>query len=452
MARERLVVVGGDAAGMSAAANARRRRPAADLAIDVYEQGPHASYAACGIPYYIGGLVPSEQRLIARRVEQFEAEGIGVHLRHQVEGIDPAQRRVLVKPLDGGEARWEPYDHLLLATGSMPVRPQVPGIDARGVFGLNTLESGIAVHRFLEEERPRRAVIVGGGYIGLEMAEALIMRGLQVALVEKEEQVMLTLDADMAAPIARRLEELGVELRLGEALTAFETADGRLRAVVTEKGTISCDMAVLGLGVRPRSELAREAGIPLGVRGAVVVNERMQTEVPGIWAAGDCAQTFHLVSRRPFWVALGTVANKQGRVAGINLGGGYATFPGVVGTAITKVCELEIARTGLQEREIAALGWESVVVRIEAPTRAHYYPDAGRATVKLLAERGSGRLLGGQIVGTDGAGKRIDVVATALHAGLTVEEFLHLDLAYAPPFSPVWDPLLVAARQLAGSL
>ncbi|HXG41926.1 MAG TPA: FAD-dependent oxidoreductase [Dehalococcoidia bacterium] len=452
MARERLLVVGGDAAGMSAAANARRRRPADDLAIDVYEQGPHVSYAACGIPYYIGGLVPSAERLIARRPEQFEAEGIGVHRRHRVEAIDVSQGRVLVRPLDGGEARWEPYDHLLLATGSLPVRPQVPGIDARGVFGLNTLESGIAVHRFLEEERPRRAVIVGGGYIGLEMAEALVLKGLQVTLVEKEEQVMLTLDADMAEPIARRLEGLGVELHLGEALTAFETADGRLRAAVTDRGTLPCDLAVLGLGVRPNSGLAREAGIPLGVRGAIVVNERMQTELPGIWAAGDCAQTFHLVSRRPFWVALGTVANKQGRVAGINLGGGYATFPGVVGTAITKVCELEIARTGLQEREIRALGWEFVAARIEAPTRAHYYPEAGRLTVKLLAERGSGRLLGGQIVGTDGAGKRIDVIATALHGGLTVEEFLHLDLAYAPPFSPVWDPVLVAARQLMGSL
>ncbi len=210
----------------------------------------------------------------------------------------------------------------------------------------------------------------------------------------------------------------------------------------------ACQMVVLGLGVRPNSDLARGADIPLGVRGAIVVNERMQTNVAGVWAAGDCAQTFHLVSRRPFWVALGTVANKQGRVAGINLGGGYATFPGVVGTAITRVCELEIARTGLQGREIEALGWEYVSVRIEAPTRAHYYPDAGRMTVKLLAERGTARLLGAQIVGTDGAAKRIDVVAAALHAGMTVEEFVHLDLAYAPPFSPVWDPLLVAARQL----
>jgi len=452
MTKERLVVVGGDAAGMSAAANARRRRPADDLAITVYERGPDVSYAACGIPYYIGGLVPSDDRLIARRAEQFEAEGIEVQRRHEVEAIDTAQRRALVRPLDGGEARWEPYDHLLIATGSVPVRPPVPGIDARGIFGLNTLESARDLYRYLEEERPQRAVIVGGGYIGLEMAEALVLRGLQVALVEKEEQVMLTLDPDMAAPIARRLEELGVEMRLGEALTAFETADGRLRAVVTEKGSIPCDVAVLGLGVRPNSDLAREAGIPLGVRGAIAVNERMMTEVAGVWAAGDCAQTFHLVSRRPFWVALGTVANKQGRVAGINLGGGYATFPGVVGTAITKVCDLEIARTGLQEREIEALGWQHVAARIEAPTRAHYYPEGARMTVKLLAERDSGRLLGGQIVGRDGAGKRIDVIAAALHGGLTVEEFLHLDLAYAPPFSPVWDPLLVAARQLVGKL
>jgi NADPH-dependent 2,4-dienoyl-CoA reductase/sulfur reductase-like enzyme len=232
-------------------------------------------------------------------------------------------------------------------------------------------------------------------------------------------------------------------------LESFEVGRGRVQAVVTDQRTLPADLVILGLGVRPNSALAGDAAIPLGERGAIKVNERLQTEVEGIWAAGDCVQSFHLVSRKPFYVALGTVANKQGRVAGINLGGGYATFPGVVGTAVSKVCAVEVARTGLQEAEIQRLGWEYVSSKIESRTRAGYYPDAGPITVKVLAERGSGRLLGGQIVGIEGAAKRIDVLATALHVGFTVQEMLHLDLSYAPPYSPVWDPVLIAARKAA---
>jgi len=220
-----------------------------------------------------------------------------------------------------------------------------------------------------------------------------------------------------------------------------------VRAVVTDKQTLPADVVILGLGVRPNSTLAREAGLPLGARGAIEVDQRLATKVEGVWAAGDCAQTFHLVSRQPFYVALGTVANKQGRIAGINIAGGEATFPGVVGTAITKFQEVEVARTGLQEKEIRELGLEYVTTRIDGQTRAHYYPGASPITVKVLAEKGSGRLLGGQIVGRgEGAAKRIDVLATALHAGFTVEEMIHLDLGYAPPFSPVWDPVLIAVR------
>ena len=452
MARERLVVIGGDAAGMSAASQARRRRPPDDLAITVFERSPHASYAACGIPYFVGQVVERAQSLIARTPEAFAKQSIELHTRHEAQEIDLERRRVLIQPLDGGAPRWEPFDHLLIATGAVPIRPPVPGIEASGIYGVSTLESGIAVREAVDREGPRRAVIVGGGYIGLEMAEALVLRGLEVSLVEKEPQVMNTLDEDMAALVAQALREAGVRLYLGEALTGFETTNGRLQAVVTEARTLPADIVVLGLGVRPNTELARAAGIPLGVRDAIVVNRRMQTKVPGVWAAGDCAQSFHLVRQEPTFIALGTVANKQGRVAGINLGGGYATFPGVVGTAISKICQVEVARTGLQEREARELGLEYVTARIEGNSRAAYYPGAGRITVKLLAERGSGRLLGGQIVGTEGAGKRIDIIATALHAGLTAQEMVNLDLAYAPPFSPVWDPVLIAVRQLLTAL
>jgi len=367
---------------------------------------------------------------------------------HEVEEIDPKNRRVLVKSLESKKGWWEPYDRLLIATGAVPFCPKVPGSDAAGIYGLHSLQSGITVREVVDSERPKRAVVVGGGYIGLEMAEALLLRGLEVSLVERGEQVMGTLDPDMGALVSDAVIEVGVRLYRGESLEAFEIGDGRVTAVVTDRRTLPADLVILGLGVRPRTELADRAGVDLGVRGAIRVNGRMQTSVPGIWAAGDCAETFHLVSRRPVHIALGTIANKQGRVAGINLGGGYATFPGVVGTAASKICKWEVARTGLQEREIRELGLEFATARIKSTTRAGYYPNAGPITVKALAEKGSGRLLGAQIVGIEGAAKRIDIFATALHAGMTAQEMINLDLSYAPPYSNVWDPVLIAARQV----
>jgi NADPH-dependent 2,4-dienoyl-CoA reductase/sulfur reductase-like enzyme len=389
--------------------------------------------------------------LIARTPGTFrDKQNIDARTLHEVEEIDLDRRRLRVRQLESAHVQWEAFDQLLIATGASPFAPDVPGAGAQGIYGLSTLQSGLAVRRAVDEEHPKRAVIIGGGYIGLEMAEALVMRGLEVSLVEKMPQVMGTLDPDMGALVSDALRNIGVALYLGESLESFEVSRGRVQAVVSDQRTLPADVVILGLGVRPNSPLAGKAEIPLGERGAIKVNERMQTAVEGVWAAGDCVESFHLVSRKPFYVALGTVANKQGRVAGINLGGGYATFPGVVGTAVSKVCAVEVARTGLQESEIQRLGWEYISAKIESKTRAGYYPDAGPITVKVLAEKGSGRLLGGQIVGIEGAAKRIDVLATALHAGFTVQQMLHLDLSYAPPYSPVWDPVLIAARKAAG--
>jgi NADPH-dependent 2,4-dienoyl-CoA reductase/sulfur reductase-like enzyme len=336
----------------------------------------------------------------------------------------------------------------MIATGALPIRPAVPGADAEGVYGVHTLQSGIAVREVVDQQKPKRAVVIGGGYIGLEMAEALIRRGLEVSLVERATQVMVTLDPDMGALVSEALMAVGVTLYREESLEGFEVNDDRVQGVVTDQRALPADIVILGMGVRPNTALAKEAGIPLGEKGALIVNERQQTEVEGVWAAGDCAQSFHLVSQRPIHIALGTVANKQGRVAGINIGGGTAKFPGVVGTAVSKICAEEVARTGLQEREIEQVGWEYVSEKIESRTRAGYYPEAGRITVKVLAEKGSGRLLGGQIVGEEGAAKRIDILATALHGGMKVQEMVNLDLSYAPPYSPVWDPVLMAARQV----
>jgi len=392
-------------------------------------------------------VVDDAGKLIARTPETFkEKQNIDARILHEVREIDLKQRRLRVKKTDTGQTTWEPFEQLLVSTGSIPIRPDVPGIDAKGIYGVNTLQSGLNVRRVVDEQQPQKAVIIGGGYIGLEMAEALIMRKLEVSLVERSEQVMNTLDPDMGELVSEALMKVGVKLYRNESLTAFETDNGSVQAVVTDQRTLPTDLVILGMGVQPNTGLAQDAGIPLGVKGAIKVNDLMQTEIEGIWAAGDCAECYHLMRRQPFHIALGTVANKMGRVAGINIGGGYATFPGIVGTAVSKICDVEVARTGLQEKEVQDLGLQYVTGKIESSTRAGYYPDSGRIHVKLLAEKGTGRLLGGQIVGKEGAAKRIDVLATALHAELTLDAMINLDLSYAPPYSPVWDPIIIAAR------
>jgi NADPH-dependent 2,4-dienoyl-CoA reductase/sulfur reductase-like enzyme len=445
---KKLVVIGGDAAGMSAASQAKRRLP--ELEIVVLESSPRTSFSACGIPYYVGRVVDTEEKLIMRTPEMFRnQDGIDVRQLHEVEEIDTAGGRVHVRDLKSGRLAWESYDQLLIATGAVPISPDLPGADAADIYSVSTIKSGLDIRRRLDKGDIKKAIIVGGGYIGLEMAEALVLNGLEVSLISRPPQVMGTLDEEMGALVSQALRDIGVTLYLDEELTAFEATSGKVTGVVTDKRNLSADIVILGLGVRPNTALARAAGIPLGEKGSIRVNERMETGIDGIWAAGDCAESFHLVSRKPFYVALGTVANRHGRVAGINLGGGYATFPGVVGTAVTKICQVEVARTGLQEKEIKALGLEHVSAVIKSHTKASYYPGAEEITVKLLAEKGSGRLLGGQIVGLEGSAKRIDTLATALHAGFTVEEMINLDLGYAPPFSPVWDPVVIAAREVA---
>ena len=357
-----------------------------------------------------------------------------------------------MRDLKSDTSEWESYDQLLIATGAVPLCPDLPGSDAVDICGVNTIGNGLEIRRRLEKGGMKKAVVVGGGYIGLEMAEALTRHGLEVSLVNTSTQVMGTLDEDMGALVSQALRDVGVTLYLEETLAEFETMDGKVTGIVTDKRTLSADIVILGLGVRPNTALAEAAGIPLGEKRSIRVNGRMETGIAGIWAAGDCAESFHLVSRKPIHIALGTVANRHGRVAGINLGGGYATFPGVVGTAVTKICQMEVARTGLQEDELRSLGIEWVSAVIKSRTKAGYFPGSGEITVKVLAERGSGRLLGGQIVGMEGSAKRIDTLATALHAGFTVEEMINLDLGYAPPFSPVWDPVVIAAREVAKQL
>lgn len=452
---ERLVVIGGDAAGMSAASQARRRRKRDDLEIIAFERGHFTSYSACGIPYWIGGVVDGPDALVARDPQTFrEKHAIDVRTRHEVVAIDLDKREVVARDLDGNTETRTGFDQLVYAIGAVPVRPGWPGVDARGVFGVQTLDDGAAVREYIEAEKPRTAVVVGAGYIGIEMAEALQNHGLGVVVLEKSDQPMSTVDPDMGALVRSSMEKLGIVVHTGETVKALKTKDGKVTAVETDNTTYRADIVVLGLGVKPNTALAKDAGLPLGATtDAVVTDQRMRViGHDGIWAAGDCVQSIHRITHEPVHIALGTHANKQGRVAGVNIGGGYATFPGVIGTAVTKVCDLEVARTGLREVDAEKAGFAHITASVESTNRAGYMPGARPMTVKLIAEKASGRLLGAQIVGTTEAAKRIDGLAIALWNGMTVEEMTGLDLGYAPPYAPVWDPILIAARKATEKL
>lgn len=448
MANTTLVIIGGDAAGMSAASKVRRELP--EKEIIVFEKSDYTSYSACGIPYFISGTVSGYEKLIVRSPEEFrEKYNIDVRTQHRVLEVDTDNKRIKVLDKLSNKELWHEYGQLLIATGGKPYCPDhITGYNAENVFGISTLKSGINIENYIREKQPKTAVIIGGGYIGLEMAEALLIRGLQVSLVNRGEQVMNTLDPDMGVMVSKAMHNLGVALCLTEELKGFEIRDNVITAVLTDKQHIATDMVVFGMGTSPNTQFLMGSKIELGVRNAIKVNAQMQTNIPDVWAAGDCTETLNLVSKQHMYIALGTLANKTGLVAGSSLAGEKATFPGAVGTAVCKVCSYEIARTGLQEKELIKLGIEYVATAIDSKTRAHYYPGAKDITVKLLAEKNSGRLLGGQIIGQEDAAKRIDVLATAITHNLTLQNIIDLDLSYAPPFSPVWDPVQTAARKL----
>ncbi len=445
----RIVVIGGDAAGASAAGRAKRLDP--DLEVVVFERTRFTSYAACGLPYIVAGKIPEATDVVARTPEQHRAKGLDVRTGHEVTAIDTDAGTVEVRDLDAGTTSTEGFDRLLLATGARPIRPPFDGIDADGIMGIHTIPDAVEIDTMIRERSPRRAVVVGGGYIGLEMAEAFADRGLEVTLVELLDQPMATMDPDMGARVAAGMRDMGIELWLGTGVEGFEVAaDGRVRAVATAHGTIPADVVVLGLGVRPVVDLARDGGIVVGPSGGIATDARMATRTEGVFAAGDCVESLHRVSHRPVSIALGTHANKQGRVAGTNMAGGAARFPGVIGTAVTRVGETEIARTGLNEAEAAAAGFDAVSAVAEGETRAGYYPDARDIAVKVVAERRTGRMLGAQIVGGPESAKRIDVLALAVWDAKGADEFSMIDLSYAPPFAPVWETAMIAARLVAG--
>jgi NADPH-dependent 2,4-dienoyl-CoA reductase/sulfur reductase-like enzyme len=443
---DRLVVIGGDAAGMSAATNARRGRP--DLEIVVLEQGRRTSYSACGIPYVVGGAVDDLEDLVVRTPQEFrDQHRIDVRTRHRAVAVDLDARRIEVRGLDQDRTFHLGFDLLHLATGAKPIRPDLPGIDAEWILGVQNLDDAAELLRVVAAQACRRVVVVGGGYIGLEMAEAFIDRGSQVTLLDQAPQPLGSVDPEFGVRIAEVLRGYGVDVRLGTRVEGFGD-----HVVHTGDGDVPADLVILGLGVGPAASLGTDAGLRTGAKGAISVDHRQRTSAEGIYAAGDCADTFHRITGQPVHIALGTVANRSGRVAGVNLGGGYATFPGVLGTAVTRICSTEIARTGLSEAEARAAGIEFVVGRAEGTSRAGYFPGAEPVLAKVLAERGTGRLLGGQIIGADRVGKRIDTIAAALTGRLTAAEVVDLDLAYAPSVSPMVDPFQVAARGALSAL
>lgn len=447
MKNTKLIVIGGDAAGMSAASKVRREQP--DFEIVVFEKSEYTSYSACGIPYFISGEVEHLEELIVRSPSQFrEKYNIQVRTLHEVIEVDTDNNKVLVHNYNDKTQFWERYDELLIATGGKAFCPEVKNHAVDGIFGIQTLTSGIKVDAFITEHQPKNAVIIGGGYIGLEMAEALILKGLKVTIVNRSKEVMNTLDPDMGEKVHEVLEDLGVTIFNSESLDYFEEKNGIVTAVVTDKRTIKTDLVILGMGTSPNTSFLETSQIKLSDRKAIRVNRYQQTNIKNVWSAGDCAETKNLVSKKPFYIALGTVANKTGLVAGTNIAGGNLKFPGVVATAVCKICVYEIGRTGLLEKECKELKIDFVSTIIKSKTRAHYYPKAKDIFVKLIAEKKTGRLLGGQIIGEEGAAKRIDVLATALTNKLTLQNIIDLDLSYAPPFSPVWDPVQTAARKL----
>ncbi|MEV7306041.1 FAD-dependent oxidoreductase [Streptomyces microflavus] len=457
MAAERLVVIGGDAADMPAASQARRLKGPDELEIIAFERSRFTSYSACGIPYWVSGDVEHRDDLIARTPEEHRERAIDLRMRTEVTEIDVAGRRVRALDRESGDTYWTGFDKLVIATGARPVRPELPGIDAPGVHGVQTLGDGQALLDSLDavgSEGPRRAVVVGAGYIGVEMAEAMLKRGFEVTVLNRGEQPMATLDPDMGRLVHDAMDGLGITTVNGASVTKILTGpDGRVSEVATEERTYPADVVVLGIGVEPEAELAREAGLTVGPHGGLLTDLAMRAVGhDNIWAGGDCVEVLDLVAGRTRHIALGTHANKHGQVIGSNVGGGYGTFPGVVGTAVSKVCDLEIARTGLREKDARAVGLRYVTATIESTQRAGYYPGAKPMTVKMIAEHRTGRLLGVQIVGREGAAKRVDVAAVALTAGMTVEQMTALDLGYAPPFSPVWDPVLVAARKTVAAV
>ena len=453
MGGNRLVIIGGVAAGTKVAARARRENP--ELAITLVTRESHISYAGCGMPYYLGDVIKDKKELLVKSPREFEAEmNVKVLTEHEAVSILPEEHIVKVVNNNTGENSEIAFDLLVLATGASPFVPPIPGAGLKNVFTLRTVEDAVAIRERIDAGLCKNAVVVGAGFIGLEVAENLHLRDVDVSLVELDAQILPGYDRDIARLAEKHIREQGVKVHTSTKVQGL-LGDDEVSSVSTDKGDLPVDTVILSVGIRPNTSLALKAGIQLGITGAISVNGAMETSVPGIYAVGDCAENSNLVTGSPVWYPMGSTANKAGRIAGTNVArkeGPKQGLKGVLGTSIVKVFECTVARTGLSEKEARSKGFDVETVLVPSPDRAHYYPGNKEVITKLIADRASGRVLGAQILGEGIVDKPIDVLATAITFGATVKDLTQLDLAYSPPFSSAMASTLVAANVLENKL
>lgn len=439
----KIVIVGGVAGGATAAARIRRLDEQAEIV--VFERSGFVSYANCGLPYYIGGMIEDPEDLTLQTPESFFSRfRVLMKVHHEVTAIHPDQKSLTVKNLETGAVFEESYDKLLLSPGAKPVIPDLPGIDSSKLFTLRTVEDTFRIKAFVDQNKPKSAVIVGGGFIGLEMAENFRHLGMEVTIVQRPKQLMNPFDSDMASFIHSEVRKHGVKLMLGHTVEGFAEQDGGVNVLLKDFAPLSADMVVLAIGVTPESTLAKEAGLALGIKGSILVNDRMETSVPDIYAVGDAVQVKHFVTEQDTLIALAGPANKQGRIAADNICGGDSHYLGSQGSSVIKVFDMTAASTGINETNAKEAGISVDTVILSPMSHAGYYPGGKVMTMKVVFEKETYRLLGAQIVGYDGVDKRIDVLATAIHAGMNATELKNLDLAYAPPYSSAKDPVNMA--------
>jgi NADPH-dependent 2,4-dienoyl-CoA reductase/sulfur reductase-like enzyme/rhodanese-related sulfurtransferase len=439
----KVVIVGGVAGGATAAARIRRLDEQAEVI--VFERSGYISYANCGLPYYIGGVIEDPEDLTLQTPESFwKRFRIQMKVRHEVTAIHPDRKTVSVRNLESGEDFEEAYDQLLLSPGAKPVWPELPGMGSERLFTLRTVEDTFRIKEFINQNRPKSAVMVGGGFIGLEMAENLRQLGMEVTIVQRSRQLMNPFDPDMAAFIHNEVRKHGVKLMLGHSLEGFREKNSGLEVLLRDGVSVSADMVILAIGVTPESMLAKEAGLALGIKGSILVNDRMQTSAPDIYAVGDAVQVKHFVTGADSLIPLAGPANKQGRIAADNICGGDSRYLGSQGSSVIKVFDMTAATTGINEGSAKKAGLHVDKVILSPMSHAGYYPGGKMMTMKIIFEKETYRLLGAQIIGYEGVDKRIDVLATAIHAGLKGNQLKDLDLAYAPPYSSAKDPVNMA--------
>jgi len=439
----KVIIIGGVAAGMSAASKIARTDSSAEVI--VYEKGGFLSYGACGLPYYVGNFNDDYRRMIARTQEQFTQAGIKTHLFHEVLKVDVDKKQVIVKDIKNGNMFADSYDKLMIATGASSIVPPFPGVEMMGVHILKTLEDGIFLKEYAAMPEIKNVAIVGGGYIGIECAEAFLNLKKNVRIIEAADRILTPFDKEMSDMAEKELEKHGVKLHLGEKVKGFK-GSSKVEQIETDKGIYDADLVIIAVGVRPNTTFLKDTGIRLAKNGAIIVDREMKTSVDDIYSAGDCALVYNEIMQEDCFLALGTVANKCGRIAGGNILGDHQKFIGALGSAAIKVCDIEMGRTGMGEADAKRLGKKYKTVIVQANDHPAYYPNPTPVTIKLIYEEGTRKLLGAQACGQKGAVMRVDVFAVAIHAGMTTDELGMTDLVYAPPFAGVWDAIHIASN------